>query len=154
MMKSLNSQREISSCDSWREIDKRLFNLTRDEQTKFAGDIFELISKYYLLSEPKYKSILKNVWLLKDVPESIKVILNLPNSDEGIDLIAETTSGKFWAIQSKYRSGDRNSLILGGRDGLATFSSLAFNYCKNIEHGLILTTANKPPRKINLVNNI
>ena len=46
---------------------------------------------------------IKNVWLLEEVLAKIRAYLNLPNCDEGIDLIAETHEGNCWAIQSKLR---------------------------------------------------
>ena len=35
---------------------------------------------------------------------ALKKKLNLPNTDEGIDLIAETFDKEYWAIQCKFRS--------------------------------------------------
>ncbi|MDC0988400.1 DEAD/DEAH box helicase family protein [Candidatus Pelagibacter sp.] len=153
-MAIIKASRKISECSSWKEINSQLEELTKSEQTKFAGDIFELITKHFLLTDSKYKSSLRNVWLLDEVPENVKINLNLPDQDEGIDLIAETKQGKFWAIQSKYRSNPDENLTLGGKGGLATFSSLAFTYCKNISHGLVVTTVNRPPKKMKLINDI
>ena len=76
-----------------------LNNSTKKEK----GDIFELITKYYLLINPIYKTKLKKVWLLNEVPSEIKNYLNLPDNDEGIDLIAQTKDDEYWAIQCKYR---------------------------------------------------
>ena len=139
---------------SWDSLDKKLKDLTTSKQTKKAGDIFEIVVKYYLLTNPKYKSTLTNVWLLKEVPASVKLKLNLPNIDEGIDLIAETKAGHFWAIQAKYRSDPNETLTISGKGSLATFNNLAFGYCKNISHGLVLTTVSKPPKKIKLINHV
>jgi len=119
-----------------------------------AGDIFELAVKLYLQTNPKYRTKLKNVWLLKEVKENIKQKLNLPNEDEGIDLIAETYDKRYWAIQAKYRSNPKETLTLSGSGGLATFNSLAFSYCKNITHGLVCTTVDKPPKKIRLLKSV
>ncbi|MDA8846981.1 DEAD/DEAH box helicase family protein, partial [Candidatus Pelagibacter sp.] len=153
-MRLIEASREISKCNSWKELNIQLEKLTKSEQTKFAGDIFELATKHFLLTDSRYQSALKNVWLLDEVPENIKLKLNLPDQDEGIDLIAETKRGKFWAVQSKYRSNPDENLTLGGKGGLATFSSLAFRYCKNISHGLVVTTVNRPPKKIKLINDV
>jgi len=139
---------------SWDSLDKKLKDLTTSKQTKKAGDIFETVVKYYLLTNSKYKSTLINVWLLEEVPAVVKLKLNLPNSDEGIDLIAETKTGHFWAIQAKYRSDPNETLTIGGKGSLATFNNLAFGYCKNISHGLVLTTVSKPPKKIKLINHV
>jgi superfamily II DNA or RNA helicase len=153
-MKLVEANREIAKSVSWKDLNSKLEKLAKSDQAKFAGDIFELISKYFLKTDSKYRSIFKNVWLLDEVPETIKLKLNLPDQDEGIDIIAETKNEKYWAIQSKYRSNPEENLTLGGRGGLATFSSLAFTYCKNISHGIVITTVNKPPKKINLINDI
>ena len=139
---------------SWDSLNKKLKELTTSKQTKKAGDIFETVVKYYLLTNSKYKSTLINVWLLEEVPAAVKLKLNLPNSDEGIDLIAETKTGNFWAIQAKYRSEPNETLTIGGKGSLATFNNLAFGYCKNISHGLVFTTVNKPPKKIKLINHV
>ena len=58
-----------------------------------------------------------NVWSLSEVPSKIKKYLSLPNPDEGIDLIAETYDGDFWAVQSKYRSDINASLKWNGKNG-------------------------------------
>lgn len=58
------------------------------------GNIFEVCCKWFLESDPLYKSQLKKVWLWKDWP-------NNWGRDKGIDLIAETHTGEFWAIQAK-----------------------------------------------------
>ena len=144
----------LSKAASWNDLNQKLEQLTKSNQTRLAGDIFELLVKYYLLTNPTYQSKLKNVWLLKEVKEGIKKKLNLPDQDEGIDIIAETEEGHFWAVQAKYRSDPNETLTLGGKGSLATFSNLAFRYCKNISHGLVCTTVNKPPKKIKLIKQV
>ena len=114
------------STNSWGDLNKKLEELTKSGQAKFAGDIFENVCKYFLQTAPQYQTKLKNVWLLKEVKDDLKRKLNLPSTDEGIDLIAETKEGHFWAIQAKYRSDPNETLTLGGKGSLATFSNLAF----------------------------
>jgi len=150
----MQSLKLLSSSNSWSDLNKKLEELTKSGQAKFAGSTFELLVKYYLLTNPRYQSKLKNVWLLNEVKEGIKKKLNLPDQDEGIDIIAETKEGHFWAIQAKYRSDPNETLTLGGKGSLATFSNLAFRYCKNITHGLVCTTVNKPPKKIKLIKQV
>lgn len=112
---------------------------------KQKGDCFETLSKYYLQLHPEYATLLKNVWKLQDVPPSVKKKLNLPSPDEGIDLIAETKDGKFWAIQCKYRDDENTSLT---RKELSTFTDLSFNICKNIELALVCTNADRFSHKL------
>jgi superfamily II DNA or RNA helicase len=93
-----------------------------------------LLTKYYLLLNPTYKTELSDVWFLNEVPEKVRNDLNLPDSDQGIDLIARTKTGGYWAIQCKYRSGKNRGLTW--RE-ISTFTGLAFGICKNIEFGLV-----------------
>ena len=142
----------LSNSSSWSELNKKLEEFTKSNQSKLAGDIFENVCKYFLQTAPQYQTKLKNVWLLKEVKEDLKRKLNLPSTDEGIDLIAETFDNKYWAIQSKYRSDPKDTLTIKG--DLATFANLAFNNCKNISLGLVMTTADKPPLKTKLLKGV
>ena len=73
--------------------------------TTEKGDCFEVLTSYYLQLAPLYATKLKNVWNLNkgEVPPDVRKKLNLPGSDEGIDLLAQTKDGEYWAIQCKYR---------------------------------------------------
>ena len=144
--------RKISESKSWKQLNEVLSSLTTSKRSKEAGDIFEHVCKYYLETAPQYQSKLKKVWLLKEVKEDLKRKLNLPDTDEGIDLIAETYDKEYWAIQSKYRSNPQDTLTIKG--DLATFANLAFNNCKHIVHGLVLTTSDKPPLKTKLLKGV
>ena len=67
-------------------------NLSPDKQRR--GRQFERICKWFLENDPEYKLQIKRVWLWDDWPGRW-------GRDKGIDLVAETFDGKFWAIQSK-----------------------------------------------------
>ena len=127
---------QISSSSSWEQLNKKLTTYTTSNKTKLAGDIYERVVQLYLQSDPKYQSKLKHVWLLDEVNSKIKEKLRLPDQDMGIDLVAETFEGAYWAIQAKYRSNINETLSLGGSGGLSTFTSLAFHTCRHITHGL------------------
>ncbi len=101
------------------------------------GAPFELLVRHYLQFDPAYRTKLRHVWLLADVPDAVRTALNLPLPDEGIDLIAETHTGEFWAIQAKFRTDTGASLT---HRELATFTSLAFAVCRGIGFGLVCTT--------------
>ena len=109
----------FQSHKSWKSLNQELTKYTTSGKAKLAGDIFEKLCKYFLQTEPEYRSELKNVWLLKEVKEHTRKKLNLPNTDEGIDIIAETKDKKYWAIQCKYRSNPKDTLTVKG--DLATF---------------------------------
>lgn len=136
----------IRNCSSFQEFFGKAKLLSHNDQ----GLIFERLTQLILKTSPKYSSLLTDVWLLNEVPDSVRKYLRLPSSDEGIDLIAKSKSGEYWAVQSKFRSNPDESLKWGGRGGLATFKALAFTTCKNIQYGLVVATNNKPLRKIHL----
>src|SRR5262249_19227855 len=83
-------------------------------------------------------------------PPDIRRRLNLPGPDEGIDLLARTRAGDYWAIQSKFRSQRDKPLT---RRELGTFTSLVFNTCNNIAFAVVAHTASRPPSKRHLMRN-
>ena len=148
----MSSKKYIQASKSWKDLNITLSQFTKSNQSKLAGDIFEYLTKLYLETAPQYKSKLKKVYLLNEVPTTLKKKINLPDTDEGIDLIAETFDHKFWAIQSKYRSDPKDTLTIKG--DLATFANLAFNNCRNISLGLVVTTADRSPLKTKLLKGV
>ncbi len=109
----------------------------RGPADKEKGDAFERLVQLYLQLEPIYAAQIKNVWLLEEVPLEIRTKLNLPEPDKGIDLIAETHTLEFWAIQAKYRDDQTTSISW---DELSTFTGLSFGVCRNISFALICST--------------
>ena len=142
----------IQQASSWKDLNKTLKKLILKNQTRYAGEIFEYLVKYYLQVAPQYKTKLKYAYLLKEVPNNIKKKINLPNADEGIDIIAETFDNEYWAIQCKFRSDNSETLKVKG--DLSTFNNLAFTVCKNISHGIVCATVNRPPKKTKLLNSV
>ncbi|MFT6215249.1 MAG: putative helicase [Roseivirga sp.] len=61
------------------------------------GDRFERLMQAYLKTDPKYASKFKNVWMWNEFPGKIE----LGGGDTGIDLVALTHEGDYWAIQCK-----------------------------------------------------
>jgi superfamily II DNA or RNA helicase len=133
----------LKKSDCWESFKSHLEPLAKKEK----GDAFELLTKYYLQLHPTYITQLKNIWLLKEIPAKVSKKLNLPSSDEGIDLITKTKQGKYWAIQCKYKEDESNSIT---RKELSTFTDLAFTICKNIELGLVCTSVNKVSHKLRM----
>jgi predicted helicase len=139
--------RFIASCRSWSDFWDRARDLSNAEK----GIAFERLTQVYLQTAPEYQTKLQNVWLLRDVPADIRRRLNLPGPrDEGIDLIARTRQGKYWAIQAKFRS-ERDKPL--SRRALGTFTSLAFNTCSDISLAVVAHTATKPVSKRHLMRN-
>jgi predicted helicase len=61
------------------------------------GDKFERLMLAYLQTDPRYADLLSNVWLWNDFPAR----RDFGGKDTGIDLVARTTAGDYWAIQCK-----------------------------------------------------
>jgi len=81
------------------------------QDTTLKGDIFEEFNRlYFEFYKERYN--LKNVWIGKSsghqVPHSVKDKLGLSQNDMGSDGLVETLEGKYYVIQTKFRS-DRSS---------------------------------------------
>lgn len=147
MLKSNNkllqrtSMINFNHINSWQAL-KKFIDL--QDTTKEKGDLFEQLVFYYFLLDPVYKTKIENIWLLKDVPYPIKSYLNLPERDEGIDLIAVTKDDEYWTIQCKYRQNEDSSIT---REDIATFLDISHNVCKNIKQKIVCSTANRQSYK-------
>jgi predicted helicase len=137
----------IGSCTAWSEFWEGTKQLS---STSDKGAVFERLTQLYLQTAPEYQSELEHIWALRDVRPKVRKRLALPTLDEGIDFIAQTRHGKYWAIQSKFRSQHDKPLT---RTELGTFSSLAFNTCSNIDLAVVAHTASKPISKRHLMRN-
>jgi superfamily II DNA or RNA helicase len=112
------------------------------------GLAFELLTVKVLKSHPIYASLIENVWLLREgVPSDLRKKLNIPSSDEGIDIIAQTFAGEYWAIQCKFKSSKEPPNM---RE-LSTFNNLAHTHCKNISMAILFHTGEKGVRKKDLM---
>lgn len=129
----------VARCSSWEDFVGRLSRLSEKEK----GDVFEHLVRAYLLLDPEYATKLRSVWLLKDVPSALRKKLRLPADDQGIDLIAETNSGEYWAIQCKYR--EDTARPVPWRE-ISTFTGLAFGVCRGISFGLVCSTTERITR--------
>jgi predicted helicase len=139
--------RFIASCASWSDFWERTKKLPTDGK---KGGVFERLTQLYLQTTPEYRTELKQVWTLREVPSAVRRRLNLPSPDEGIDLIALTRHGEYWAIQCKFRSQRDKPL---NRRELGTFTSLAFNTCNSIALAVVAHTSSKPISKHHLMRN-
>ncbi len=129
----MNFKSFISSINSWNDFKNVLETKTKLEK----GKAFEELTKYYLQYNPVYKTKLKQVWLQNEVPPSVLKKLNLPLNDQGIDLIAETFEGTYWAIQCKYLQDEEQRL---SHRAISTFVSLSTGIAENISYCLVCTT--------------
>lgn len=126
----------VRGCRSWEDFSKAFASLPE----KRKGDLFEDLVKAFLVLDPEYATRIDEVWIHHEVPSAIRKKLRLPDSDQGIDLIAKTKEGEFWAIQCKYRA--ESSRQIPWRE-ISTFTGLAFGVCKGISFGLICSTTER-----------
>lgn len=76
------------------EILKKYRNASFSERDK--GARFERLIQAYLYTDPRYAH-LEKVWLWSEFPYKG----SLGGNDTGIDLVAQTTEGEYWAVQCK-----------------------------------------------------
>jgi predicted helicase len=62
------------------------------------GDRFEKLMQLWLQTDPTYAPKFQKVWLWSDFPAKA----DFGSKDTGIDLVAQTHAGEFWAIQCKF----------------------------------------------------
>lgn len=134
----------LKQSESWEQFQTHVAALANPKQ---KGDAFERLCQLFLQTDSRYKE-LKSVWLLKEVPASVALQINLPGPDEGIDGIAQTVDGEFWSWQAKYRDNPKQTLTKNDLDG---FSHLSFTYCKGIVKALVMHTSSEPIKKHKLL---
>jgi len=139
---STNFIRDIfERVENWNQFEERAASLGNAQK----GKLFEHLVKHFLELDPIYQSKLEKVWLFADVPHDVRQAIGLPPIDQGIDLIAVTRDGEYWAIQAKYRTDSLSTLSW---PEVATFAGLAFGTCKQISFGLLCTTTERISRTL------
>ena len=89
---------------SFRDFEIRTEQLAN---TKEVGDAFEILVEAYLYLNPVLNA--KDVWLVGEVPLTIRTRLNLPRDTKGIDGVYEDAAGNLIPYQAKYRT-DKDTL--------------------------------------------
>jgi len=106
------------------------------------GDKFERLMQAYLQTDPKYAYLFKNVWLWSEFHGK----KDLGGQDNGIDLVALTIEGDYWAIQCKCFNED-TYIDKPAVDSFLSMSSREFkneNYqTVSFAHRLWISTTNK-----------
>ncbi len=106
------------------------------------GTRFERLMQLYLQTEPFYASRFKNVWLWEEFPYR----KDLGGSDTGIDLVAQTTHGAYWAIQCKCYQ-EPATINKAEVDSFLTTAGRSFineaGMTTRFEHCLWISTTNK-----------
>lgn len=134
MQATLNRVYNYNTVNGLLEQFKELYKNQRDK-----GTSFENLMKNYLLIEPKYSAYIEEVWTWKEFPYRNAV------GDTGIDLVARTFEGEFWAIQCKFYE-ENYAISKADVDTFLAISSKSFNVggCKtSYSYRLIISTTDK-----------
>lgn len=109
---------------------------------KDKGERFERLMKAYLLTDPKYAYKFKKVWLWSEFPSK----QDLGGGDTGIDLVALTNEGDYWAIQCKCYQ-ESSTIDKGAVDSFLSTSGRTFKNedlkTTSFAHRLWISTTNK-----------
>ena len=122
-MKDLNELLEKYRTDSLSTHDK--------------GTRFEVLMKNFLLTYAPYRGKFSNVWLWKDFPFRAE----FGGKDLGIDIVAETVDGEFWAVQCKFYA-ETSTIDKPAVDSFLATSSKTFQGDKNFSARIWISTTN------------
>lgn len=121
-------------------------NLDKYRKISFSerdkGNRFERLMQMYLQTDPKYAYKLKKVWLWNEFPGRT----DFGGSDTGIDLVAVTHEGDYWAIQCKCYQAEA-AIDKPAVDSFLATSSREFKneqmQTQRFAHRLWISTTNK-----------
>jgi superfamily II DNA or RNA helicase len=132
----------IKKVNSWKEFVAAMAPLRQEQR----GKAFELLTELFLQINPIYRSKLKDVWHELNLPPDVRHKLGLPSPDIGVDLIAETTTGEFWAIQCKYHHDPARNVT---KNELNSFIDVSTRICKG-KFGTLLAVSSAHDFSVNL----
>ena len=106
------------------------------------GDRFERLMQAYLQTDPTYSNQFSYVWLWNEFPSK----MDFGGKDVGIDIVAQTYDGDYWAIQCKCFQ-EISSIDKPSVDSFLSTSSREFtnddNQTVRFAHRLWISTTNK-----------
>lgn len=119
----------LQNVQTWSELKAKLeeFNTSQTETTTkktTAGKLFEYFTKFYFTVNPEYSQLYSKVWLYDEIPTEIKLQLNFPDRDFGIDLLLQDNQNRFTAVQCKFKN-DEDYILKWKRDSIAHPFALA-----------------------------
>jgi predicted helicase len=130
----------ISNKMSFTQILDKYRKISFSEKDK--GERFERLMKAYLLTDPKYAYKFKKVWLWAEFPGK----KDLGGTDTGIDIVALTNEGDYWAIQCKCYQ-ESSTIDKSAVDSFLSTSSRQFKgedlKTYSFAHRLWISTTNK-----------
>ncbi len=138
----MNIEKLIDNVINFGQLHNRLTQLSSND---IKGDAFEMFAKLFFTFDHRYSNIVKNCWLLDELPTKIREKLNIPSKDIGIDLVIQITQNEYWAVQVKFRS-DINTVIKWKE--LSTFYGLTFGLSQQFAKGIFFTNTLIPNKHI------
>lgn len=117
--------------------------LQKTNKSQLKGAFFELVC-FRLLQHNAFPQIerLENVWMFADFPVEQRQLFQLRNKDMGIDMIGLTITGKWLAIQCKYRREPRRKSVNVGNKQVRLYWSVPW---KDLSTFYSLVTRTGPP---------
>ncbi len=107
------------------------------------GDKFERLMQAYLQTDPQFANRFSEVWLWSEFPGR----MDFGGTDTGIDLVARTFDGDYWAIQCKFFQ-EGATIDKAAVDSFLSTSSRTFKAVDTLQtvgfsHRLWISTTNK-----------
>lgn len=121
---------------AFNEVLKKYRSEAYSERDK--GTRFERLMQAYLKTDPLYADRFQTVWLWNDFPYKS----DFGGKDVGIDLVAQTESGDYWAIQCKCFADDAY-IDKPAVDSFLATSSRTFDDGKTFAQRLWISTTNR-----------
>lgn len=129
----------LKKSSNWSALHSNLTQINNENPVE-AGKLFEQLTKLYFCAEVEARSKFKNVWLLNEVPDSVRKRLDIGKKDYGIDLVLETTDKHLMAVQCKFRN-DQSARLGWTKDSLSSWLSgslhadgrILFTNCSGID---------------------
>lgn len=121
---------------AFNEVLKKYRSEAYSERDK--GTRFERLMQAYLKTDPLYADMFQTVWLWDDFPYKS----DFGGKDVGIDLVAQTESGDYWAIQCKCFADDAY-IDKPAVDSFLATSSRTFDDGKTFAQRLWISTTNR-----------
>jgi predicted helicase len=127
----------IQECAQWSDFEEAVSGLSNSAK----GRAFEELTRLYLSTNPLYSTKINSLWHHEEIPADVVHDLGLQHPEIGIDLLAETQDGSYWAIQCKYRQPHSSNLSYQEVSTFLSISEREKTYRK-LSHRLICTSAN------------
>lgn len=106
--------------NSWNDLDLFLAGICNNNPKK-AGHLFEHFCKEFLGHAPSARGQFSQIWLEKEVPSDVRKILNLPDTDHGVDLVCKTPNGQYAVVQCKYTARLDKKVLNWTQDNLSSW---------------------------------